>query len=169
LDVLFCINTLTAIFVILATSFANLLYRDRISLQYRMMALGLSLTATMCIYCLYYLGIVPFSGVFLGVYSFFCWMSGLLYLSFMVDMTAQRRSRYFYLSYFLPVPLAALTVLVPRPVGIVALVAGGTAVMVYWTLVFMLAWIRSATDERARRDGEWMLLVFSAFGLGLVV
>jgi len=166
---MFCINTLTAIFVILATSFANLLYRERTSLQYRMLALGLCLTATMGVYCLYYLEIVPFTVAFLGVYSGLCWLSGLLYLSFMVDMTAQRRSSYFYLSYLLPIPLAALTVFLPRPVGIVAIVAGGTAVLVYWTLAFMLAWIRSATDERARRDGEWMLLVFAAFGLGLIV
>lgn len=166
---MFFLNTLSAIVVILITSFANLLYRERMSLQYRMLALGLCLTAAMSAYSLFYMGFVTFNSLFLGVYSFLCWMSGLLYLSFMVDMTAQRRSRYFFLSYILPVPLAILTVVIPKPAGMVALVAGGSAVLIYWTLAFMFSWIRSATDDRARRDGEWMLLVFSAFGLGLIV
>ena len=105
----------------------------------------------------------------LSLFAFFCWMSALLYLSFLVDMTATHRSRRFWLSYFLPAPLAVASVLAPRPLGVILLASVGSVLVIRHSVDFLLSWVRSATDDRARRDGEWMLLVFFAYGVALGV
>ncbi len=165
----FFLNAVLALALLVAISLMNLLSRDRKTLKRRLGALGLSLSLSVALYSAYHLKLVAATPLNVGSFAFSCWLSGLLYLSFLIDMTATHRSRYFWLSYFLPIPLAVSSALLPRPVGPVILVSVGVILVVRYTASFLVSWVRAATDDRARRDGEWMLLVFLAFGLGLAV
>ncbi len=166
---IFCFNVAVPVLILFVLGTANLRYRKERSIHLRLASLGLSTAFAVSSYALVPFGLARVSSLWVGATAFFCWLSGLLYLSFLVEMTSVRRSRFFPLSYALPFLLAALTAIAPRPLGLALLAAGGAAVCASLTLVFMIPWIRSATDERARRDGEWTLMVFCAYGFGAFV
>ncbi len=165
----YLLNTSCALVILFVTSLLNLFPRDRKQLNARLSALGFSIVAAIVSYSAWHWGCLPDTEPVTALFAFFCWMSGLLYLSFLVDMTATHRSRRFWLSYFLPVPLAVLSALVSRPLGVILLSSVGIILSVRFSADFLLSWVRSATDDRARRDGEWMLLVFFAYGIALGV
>jgi len=169
MGILFYFNTGLCLAVLLIPSVLNLFNREKVTLHNRMAVLGFVTGAVICVDAVYQLGFASLTGLFLGVFAFFCWLSAYLYLSFLIDLTSTRRPGYFPYTYILPVGMAVLTAVVPRPYGIIALVLIGVLIAGVFAVFFMITWIRSATDDRARRDGEWMLMVFFAFTFGLVV
>lgn len=165
----FLFNTVFPIAILAVTAVRNLLYCEKTSIHYRLSALGLSFAISIGVYGI----LIPHFalGRFLsvGITSFFCWLSSLLFISFLIDMTASRRSRYFPFLYGIPFVLAAVTAFVPHSYEIVILGFIGLVLCVWYSLFFMIAWIRAATDARARRDGEWMLMVNMTFAAGLFI
>jgi PAS domain S-box-containing protein len=166
---LFCVNAVFPAFVLFALGAANLFSRKERSIHVRLAALGMCSACAIACYEAVPLGFVRLSDLWVCVTAFFGWMTGLLYLSFLIEMTSVRRSALFPVAYVLPFALAIASAAVPRPFGLAALAAVGVAVCSWLTLRFMMAWIRAATDERARRDGEWTLLAFVTFGCAIVV
>lgn len=169
MSVSYLINTACALIILAVTSLLNFFPRDRKPLNTRLAVLGLSVSAAIVSYSAWRWGYFPGAIAVVSAFAFFSWMSGLLYLSFLVDMTATHRSRKFWVAYFLPAPLAVASVLVPRPLGVILFSSVGVILTVRCSVDFLLSWVRSATDDRARRDGEWMLLVFFAYGIALGV
>jgi len=155
--------------ILFAAALANLLYRKERTIQYRLAALGFSVALGIAARGAVVLGLCEWTTFWVLVTAFFCWMSGLLYLSFLIEMTATRRSRFFPFAYSIPFALAWLSSVLPRPVALEALVIAGLIVCAWFTCSFMIAWIRASTDERARRDGEWTLMVFCSFASALAV
>lgn len=165
----YLINSACALIILVVTSLLSLALGDGKPLNARLSILGVSVSAAIISYSAWRLALVPDTVYVVATFAFFCWMSALLYLSFLVDMTATHRSRKFWLSYFLPVPLAVVSALVSRPLGVVLLSSVGVILVIRFSADFLLSWVRSATDDRARRDGEWMLLVFFAYGVAFAV
>lgn len=142
---------------------------QKISVHYRLGSLGLGLATCIGLFPLYNLGIIPSNNLTYMLYSFCCWFTSLLYISFIIDFTSVRRSPFFWLSYFLPIPLAIISIYLSRPLGLFLLIASGAVLLAILSFWYLYNWLRSATDDRARRDGEWMLMVFIVFGIGFVV
>lgn len=168
-NLFFLINACAVLLVLLFIGVSNLFRRERISINYRLGALCLSLIATGFVYIFN----IIFSGfpsiLYFAIFAYGCWTTTLLYLSFLVDMTAVRRSRFFPVLYVFPAPLAILSMLLPRPYGLFILVVVGVGLVCGYSLKFLLFWIRTATDDRARRDGEWMFIMFIFFTFGAIV
>jgi|BioPla2DNA2_1021312.scaffolds.fasta_scaffold06668_4 PAS domain S-box-containing protein len=165
----FLISISLVIFILLVLVLLNLLHRDRSSVQARFAALCLTLAGTAAAYTAP--RFVPEVNPLMGemVFALLCWTAALTYLSFLVDMTAIRRSRYFNLSYAAIPPVALASVFISRPAGLALLVIPGIAVVVYYSMNFLRIWIRNATDDRARRDGEWMFILIFFFTFGTIV
>lgn len=169
MNVSFLLNTGLAVFLVLTTSILNVFAKEKIALHYRMMSLGLGMTVSMGLYSLWQLGIFPHTGLFIWILGFSNWACAVLYVSLLFDLTASHRPRFFYLAYFLPAPLATLLVILPQPIGVVVLSFFGIAYIVVFSLIKMVAWIQAATDERARRDGQWFLFIYSVFTIGILI
>lgn len=168
-NLFFISNVGMVLFVLALILLLNLIRRERTSLHYRLAGLCLSLFATGCVYIFGVFSPVPLSYFFYGTFAYACWTTTLVYLSFLIDLTAIRRSRFFPLTYFVPVVLAGISILVPRPIGLLLLVVIAGILVCGYSLRFLLFWIRTATDDRARRDGEWMLIMFIFFTIGTLV
>ncbi len=166
---LFCFNTVVPAGILAILAVVNFYFRKERSIHLRLSATGIAVTLSILCYSAVPLGFCEWTDFWIGLTSLFCWLSGLLYLSFLVEMTSVRRSPLFPFSYAIPIALAAVSVAVPRPVGLAVMAGLGVAICSVLSLKFLIAWIRAATDERARRDGEWTLMVFAAFGAGLIV
>ena len=166
---LFCVNAVFPALVFLALGAANLFYRKERSIHARLAALGICSALAIACHEAVPLGLIGWTDLWVCVTAFFCWMTGLLYLSLLIEMTSVRRSALFPVSYALPFALAIASAAVPRPLGLSVFAALGVAVCSWLTVRFMMAWIRAATDERARRDGEWSLMTFVAFGCAVIV
>lgn len=169
MNVSFLLNAVLAVFLVLTTSILNLRAKDKIALHYRMMALGLGMAAAMGLYCLWHLNIVPHTGLYIWLIAFSNWSCAVLYVSLLYDLTASHRPRYFFIAYFFPVPLATLLVILPQQIGIVVLSVLGIVYIVVFSLIKMNAWIQAATDERARRDGQWFFLIYTVFTIGILI
>ncbi len=84
---MFCFNTIVPILILVALGMANLRYRKERSIRLRLAALGLCTAFAVSCYSLVPLGMARVSSPWIGVTAIFCWMKGLLYLSFLVEMT----------------------------------------------------------------------------------
>lgn len=165
----FMFSIICSLLVLILSSLVSLLQPRKISVHYRLGFLGLSIALCIGIFPLYSIGVIPSNNVTYAFFSFCCWFAGLLYMSFIIDVTSVRRSRFFCLSYFLPILLAIISIIIPRPIGLALLIASGVLVIAVLSFWYLVNWIRSATDERARRDGEWLFIVFFTFGIGFAV
>lgn len=147
----------------------NLFKRNRTSLHVRFSFLCFALALSGATYAFQYLfeQYRPLIPDFL--FPFFCWTTKFLYVSFLADMTMIRRRRYYFLLYALIVPLTIATLYLPRPVGLVSLIVVATLTCTYLTIRLLLFWIHSATDNRARRDGEWTAGIFLFFIGGAII
>lgn len=139
------------------------------AIHYRLAMLGASLDVCIALFSVAYGGLVVPSFPILFALAAFCWLTGILFLSYLVELTSARRSRWYKAFYILVLALAYLSVRLPVQWGVQGLGIFGLVVCSVWACAFMLAWIRAATDTRARRDGEWMLLVFSGLSFGLLI
>ncbi len=169
MDLTFILNTTFALAVLAGFTLANMRIVHKTSLQWRLFALGLSFFTSISIFSLMHLSILASVISIQFAFVLSCWVSGILYLSFLVDMTSIRRSRYFFISYLSTIPLSVISLMLPRPGGVYAIIAVATSLVFGYSWSFLSTWIRSATDDRARRDGEWIALVFVAYGLGLLI
>lgn len=167
----FLINMGIVLCILVVLSVRNLFQRDRTSINNRFAALCFIIILTCLIYAfMLFNPHTPLNRVLVeSIFAFFCWGTALMYLSFLVDLTAVRRSRFFPLSNFALIPVSLLSVLVPRPAGLAMIVVTGVGVVVFFSMRFLTFWLHTATDDRAKRDGEWMLIVFIFFTFGTVV
>lgn len=167
----FLINMAIVLCILVVLVVRNLLQRDRSSIHNRFAALCVIIILTCLIFA--FLLLHPPAAQYRllaeSIFAFFCWGTALMYLSFLVDLTAVRRSRYFPLSIFALIPVSLLSVCVPRPAGLVLVVLVGVGVVVFFSMRFLVFWLHTATDDRAKRDGEWMLIVFIFFTFGTAV
>jgi uncharacterized membrane protein len=139
------------------------------SIHCRLAVLGASLSACVALYSVAYGGLVVPSFPVRYALAAFCWLTGILFLSYLMELTSARRSRLFSVFYIAPIALAYLSARLPVHWGVQCLGIIGLVLCGVWAFAFMLSWIRAATDTRARRDGEWMILVFGGLSLGLLV
>lgn len=165
----FYLNNGLALVILLTATILNLVNKEKISIHYRMALLGVSLALTMCVYTLGHIGVFQFNNVYLGILSFFCWGTAVLFLSFLVDFTGTTRSRRFKSLYALPFFLAPLCVFVNRPAGLFLISLTGLILLVAYSFYIMIVWIHSATDAPARRDGQWILSLCLIFTIGAII
>lgn len=167
----FLINMGMVLCVLATLSVCNFFKRDRSSIHNRFVALCFIVMITGAVFASlrFHPSLLRYRELLELVFAFFSWGTALMYLSFLVDLTAVRRSRFFPLSIIALVPATLLSVYVPRPVGLLIVVALATGVVVFFSMRFLVFWIRTATDDRAKRDGEWMIIVFIFFTFGALV
>jgi PAS domain S-box-containing protein len=159
MDFWFYPSAITACIVILVPSILNACVRREASLNWRFAAIGFDLVLSVILLCLWHGGFVPRVPLFATAIATLCWLAGFLYFSFLVEMTSVRRVRGFGLLYALPVVLGAVSVSLPASAMQALYVAGGAALILV-SIAFIIRWIRASTDEGARRDGEWTMLLF---------
>jgi len=109
--------------------------------------------------------VAPNSDVFDFLFGAAYWVMVHLTVSFLIELTGAKRSRLFYLGYGLAVPIGLSYSFFPR------FAFFDVSLLLYSSIrgfVLMSAWIRYSTDDRARRDGEWVRLLFSTFPLGMI-
>lgn len=165
----YALNSGLSVLLITIPALLNLFRKNRQTIHLRLGFLGIFIACGISTTALMTGGII--SSEFHNRFSmaFWGWISALLYMSFLVEMTSARRPRFWPFLYALPFVLAYLTALFTDLAAHLALLSAGTLVVAVYTIHFSLSWIRAATDERSRRDGEWMFMVFIAFGLGTIV
>ena len=117
---LFCVNAVFPALVLLALGAANLFTVKERSIHARLAALGFCAAAAITCFEAVPLGLAGWTDPWVFATAFFCWMTGLLYLSFLIEMTSTRRSALFPLSYVLPLALAIASAALPRPLGLAA-------------------------------------------------
>lgn len=165
----YTLNACLSVLMILVFAFLNLFAKKRKRLHVRLGFLGIFISFGIITNMLISTGVVAPLFLIRASMYFWGWFAALVYLSFLIDITSARRSKYFYFSYAIPFALAILTAGIDVFWFHIVLLAGGTVTVGFFSIYFTLAWIRAATDNRARRDGEWMLMVFIAFGLVTIV
>ncbi len=167
----FLINICIVLCILSVLLVQNLIQRDRSSIHNRFAALCflVILTSLLFAYILFYPPVSANRIIIESIFASVCWGTALMYLSFLVDLTAVRRSRFFPLSILALIPLSLLSVYVPRPAGLAVLATIGVGLVVFFSMRFLVFWLHAATDDRAKRDGEWMLIVFIFFSFGTVV
>lgn len=169
MNVLFSLNIAFSLFLVLGASLLNLAQTDKCSIHYRLSWLGWALSVTMSVYFLWHNNFIALSVPYIALLSLFSWMCIILHVSFIIDLTACRRPRHFYLLYLSPIPLTFFSLLIPRPVGLITFVVCVLCFLFLFSLRILLAWIHSSSDERARRDAQWMLITFIVFAIGIFV
>jgi PAS domain S-box-containing protein len=162
---LFYVSAASTGILILAASIYNAHIRRDASLNHRFAAMGFTMVFAIGLLCLDRLGIVSRTRFSVFSLASLCWFAGFLYLSFLVELTAVRRPRWFAILYVVPIALGLVTACIPQSFATFFYIGGG-AILCLVSARFMLGWIRAATDEWARRDGEWTLLLFIAFSSG---
>jgi len=165
----FLFNTFLSLALIVVLAVLNLLVPSKISVHYRLAAAGFGTAIPIVLYALGCLSVLPADDRYIALVAFFVSLAAVLDLSFLVDLTATARGKRFFLLYLLPFVLGPVSAAVPRPFALAFLAGAALLALAGYSLSIMLAWIRNANDDRARRDGEWVLMVFAAFALGLVV
>jgi len=163
------VNTLLALLLVAVATVSNALKFKKHSIHRRLFHLGLSLFIGIGMCYLLYAGFLAASPLNVVICGTICWMCALFFLSFLIDLTSQRRVAWFPFVYLLPVVLGLLNFLVPQFWGRHIIGSIGLSIVFVCSLLFVISWIRAATDDRSRRDGEWLLLVFIAFSVGLVI
>jgi len=169
MNVLFLLNITVSLFLVAGASLLNLAQTDKGRIHYRLSWLGGALAVTMGVYFPWHYELIRLSVPYLVLLSLLSWLCVILYVSFLVELTACTRPRLFNLLYLSPLPLAALTLLAPRPAGLALLVTTVLCALIGFSLRNLLSWIGSSSDERARRDAQWMLLTFIVFATGVLV
>ncbi|HPO03139.1 MAG TPA: ATP-binding protein [Treponemataceae bacterium] len=169
MDNWFLLNAALSLVLIAVCAAYNLARPNKLSVHYRLGAFGLSIIPSVAASLFAFSPGNPHSAWLFPLMVLLCWTSVVFYFSFLLDLTSSPRVRFFKYAPSFPVVITLLTLLAPGHIGKigVSLVFGTlSAVGTFWML---LKWVRSASDFRARRDAEWILMVFSAFSLGLVI
>ncbi len=139
----------------------------RVMLHYGL--LGLAISASMVWYSLFDLELLSWGLPFIGIQTLLLGIAAVLYLFLALNLTVAHYPSWLRFMYMLPLPVAALVVLVPWPwgaYGFATIVVSALLFLSFWRLT---VWMLRATDERARRDGQWMILVFSLFSAALLI
>lgn len=165
----FILNAILSSLVVIVPVVVNLVKARGHIIHARLALLGLSIVSSICFFSLLFLGLVSPSFTVKLLLASSCWFMALLYISFLMEMTAAKRPSWFPWAYPLQVVFGVVCAIIADSRIVMVMAGAGLLVYSYLSLSFIISWIRAATDERARRDGEWILLVFTAFGLGLVV
>lgn len=163
------VNSAFATLILTVPALINLTRIGRHSIHSRLSFIGFSAAAAIVAYTLQNIGILDSSLPYRVVFFSLCWLTGFFFISFLMDLTSVRRPGWFFIMYGLPFFLGIVSSIIVSRSWVVCLTAIGLAVVFFFSFRFTLSWIRAATDDRARRDGEWMLMIFVAFAVGLVV
>lgn len=163
------INVMLSILIVVIPATINLFRIGRHSIHSRLALLGFSVAAAIIVYSLRFFGYTDMGLLYNVILFSLFWYTGFFFLSFLMDMTSVRRPGWFFIMYSVPLFLGIVSSLEVSRIWIVITIILGLSGVFFFTLTFTLSWIRAATDDRARRDGEWMLMVFVAFAIGLVV
>jgi PAS domain S-box-containing protein len=167
MDLLFLPVIGLSVIVVGVSVIRNFCLKGKERLHYLFIALGFGIIGLTVLYILNYLGYFRQYDIFLGVFCAIASFLVILYTSFLIDYTATRRLRAFLLLYLLPAPLGYLATFMPRPDGLILLLMLESLLVMFVTVFFSFRMILSAIDEHERRDGEWLMMVFVAFSVGL--
>jgi len=165
----FYVNAFVPIFLVLVTAVANLIWRRGGVLNVRFASTGLVSIAGMGLRTAYAVGWVSGGWLYRAGLMTLLYLGGILFLFFLDEMTSRRRIALFKIAYLLPPLVGVISASCPQPVGWMVFAGLGVAALVAYSTSLLVGWIRAATDDRARRDGEWVLMVFTGFATGLVV
>ena len=149
-NVSFLISAAVCFLFVLTPTLLNFARVRKHSIHIRLAVLGASIDACIALFSVVYGELVPPSFLIFFALSTFCWLSGLLFLSYLMELTSARRPRWFCIYYFLSLVLAYVSVRIPVRWGLQALSIFGLAVCSLWAFSFLASWIRAATDTRAR-------------------
>jgi len=169
MQISFYVNAFVPMVLVFATAVANLASRRNGSLNARFAAAGFAIIFAMALRTFYAVGWISGNWTYRAAHMTLLYLGGLLFLFFLDEMTSRRRIALFRFSYALPPIVGAISASCPQPAGAVAFAGFGVAILVAASICMLVGWIRAATDDRARRDGEWVLMVFTGFAAGLVV
>lgn len=168
MNISFLVNAAICFLFVLVPTLLNFARVRNHSIHIRLAVLGLSLDACIALFSIVYGGIVHPSFGYHFALATCSWLTGLLFLSYLMELTSARRPRLFPLFYVMTLALGYVSALLPDIWCVQALGVAGVLLCSAWAFSFMSSWIRAATDNRARRDGEWMILVFAGLTLGLL-
>lgn len=155
--------------VLLVLTLVNVFSARQRPLRFSFVALGGSLLATVMLGALYRSGFLRESAALRMLISFVTLTTLLVYVNFLYGLTRRTRPRFFPYTFGLPVIPSAVVALFYHPYWLFAITAVCIATIVPVTHFFIISWIRRTSDERARRDGEWLLLCFSMLMIGFIV
>jgi len=163
------VNTALSLLLIAVAIVQNAFKCKKHSIHRRLVHLGSALFLGIGLCYLLYAGFIPAVPLNIVIFGIIGWTCALFFLSFLMDLTSQRRPFWFPFVYLLPVVLGLMNFLVPQLWGRRIIGSIGLCIVFVCSLIFVVSWIRAGTDDRARRDGEWLLLVFIAFSVGLII
>lgn len=169
MNTIFFPNTAAVVCILAFATACNYATRKLRPLLRRFATLGLGMTVSIGIYLLRRVGIIQFSPAYLFVLLTFCWTTAVWFLAFVIELTCLPRPKRFGLLYLLPPPIAGAAIALPWPGGVIAFTVATTAALFVVTLRCLILWVRFTNDVRAQRDGQWLILVFFSFSVGLVV
>ncbi len=165
----FSVDTLLAWLVIAAVTAVNLFAPRKRALRFPFVALGLSLCSLLAVFGLYLRGVLGESPQARMSVTFILFTALLVYVNFLYSLTRRPRPSWFAFTFALPIPPAVAAAILYHPLWYALVILVAVLALVPISLIFLVSWIRKASDERARRDGQWVLLYFGMFLLGFLV
>ncbi len=169
MDFAFLINSGLAWVTLLCITIVNAFGSRRWPLRLEFSALGFSLLAMLATGILYRSGFLPNVVSVRILFTLLLYTNVLVYVNFMFGLTSRPRPSFFPYLFGIPVVLASLSSLLYFPAWIYVVSAFTVVTVAPISFLFLVSWIRRTSDERARRDGEWLLICFIMFAVGFVV
>jgi PAS domain S-box-containing protein len=166
---LFFVNYAFALSSLLVPAVLYLCEKQKIPGYNRMAFLGFVIALSAVMYSLGHFRVIPISLLYRFVFAFVCFLGVVFYVSFMFELTARERPRHIWRVYALSLPVSIASGFVKSPWVLFTLVLVIVLLVISFSLLRLRDWIRSVTDERARRDGQWLFLIYSFFSLALVL
>lgn len=160
------IELLSPIIPITGIALYCVLLQSKNFIHVRFSFLGFSSSAGIIFYYLLTLKLVSDHYLVHVILDYFFWLSILFFISFLIDLTSTLRPRWFIFTYFLPVLFACISGKLSIFFNQVQVFIFGFLILAFFIGLLCRNWLRSAIDERSRRDGQWMVLVFIAFEIG---
>ncbi len=163
------VNAVLGWFVLLIVTLVNVFCAKNRPLRFEVSSLGVSILTILAVGLPYRWSLLPNVVAVRIVFSFLAFFGVLVYVNFLLRFTSRPRPVYFPYLFGVALILSLLSSMLWFKHWFYVIIGLTIAIIAPVSFYLILAWIRRTSDERSRRDGEWILIGFTFFGGGFIV
>lgn len=169
MDFGFIINSAIGVLLLTVLTLVNVFCAKNRPLRFEISTMGVAILAALVVGLLYHTGVLPNQVAVRIIFSFCTFNAILVYFNFLMKLTSFERPGYFPYFFGAGLILSLLSSLLWFPQWFYVIIGLAVAIIGPVSFYLIMSWIRRTSDERSRRDGEWILISFGLFGIGFIV